>query len=136
MKKIHFDELNFKNSKLHFALILTSIIFLLLYVFKPFEFISEKNYGILFSLVFVIQLFTNSKVFWYKYFVQWNKKGIIIKINDFWGKNLKFNEISNFDLKQNRLTIIKLDGKKEVFNLENIEQESVNKLMNILKTKK
>ena len=58
----------------------------------------------------------------------------MIKLNQFWGKNFKFEEISNYNFQNNELSISKYDGQKIIFNLQNIEPESINKLANILKT--
>ena len=52
----------------------------------------------------------------------------------FWGKNFKFDEIKSFDFANNHLTISKFNGEKKIFNLNDIEYESVKKLENILKT--
>lgn len=133
MKKIKFEHLSLLDNKFQFAMLMIAMLFLILYTFKPFELISQKTYQILFSLVFIILIFVNGKVVWTKNIVQWNKKGIVIKINDFWGKNYKFNEISNFHILNKELTITKFDGNKNVFDLKNIEPESVKKIMEILK---
>ncbi|SNV32269.1 Uncharacterised protein [Chryseobacterium taklimakanense] len=85
------------------------------------------------AIAYFILMVIFSKMFWFKNYVQWNRKGIMIKLNNSWGKNYKFEEISNFNLQNNELIISKFNGQINAFNLQNIEPESINKLINILK---
>ena len=48
--------------------------------------------------------------------------------------NYRFEEISNVNLENNQLIISKFNGQRNNFNLQNIDRESINKLINILKT--
>ena len=81
---------------------------------------------------FLILATIHSKMFWFRNFVQWNKKGIVIKLNNFWGKSFKFEEINNFNLQNDVLEIKKWDGTKIFFQLNNIESKSIEKLQQIL----
>ncbi|MRM83892.1 hypothetical protein [Riemerella anatipestifer] len=135
MKKIHFDQLNFRDSKAQFILL---VLALFLVIINTFEFWTFKNTNYLKLITIVIFLFIaviHSQFLWYKNFVQWNKKRIVIKLNElFLGKTFKFDEISNFDFANNQLTISKFDGERKIFDLSNIELESIEKLKNILKS--
>lgn len=134
MKKIKFDQLNFRSNKTQFFLMIlagTLILLNFLEVFNNFDPRIEKYSNV---IAYFILMLIFSKMFWFKNYVQWNKKGIMIKLNNSWGKNYRFEEISNVNLENNQLIISKFNGQRNNFNLQNIDRESINKLINILKT--
>ena len=134
MKKIKFDQLNFRSNKTQFFLMIlagTLILLIFLEVFNNFDPRIEKYSNV---IAYFILMLIFSKMFWFKNYVQWNKKGIMIKLNNSWGKNYRFEEISNVNLENNQLIISKFNGQRNNFNLQNIDRESINKLINILKT--
>ena len=133
MNKIHFDHLNFRDNKAQFILLILAFILIILNFLEFWTFENPKIGKLINIAIFLFLAFIHSKIFWYKNFVQWNKKGIMIKLNEFWGKNFQFEEISNYNIQNNELIISKYDGQKKVFNLQNIESESINRLANILK---
>ncbi|MBP9648632.1 MAG: hypothetical protein KBD91_05155 [Paludibacteraceae bacterium] len=134
MKKIKFDQLNFRSNKTQFFLMIlagTLILLNFLEVFNNFDPRIEKYSNV---IAYFILMLIFSKMFWFKNYVQWNKKGIMIKLNNSWGKNYRFEEISNVNLENNQSIISKFNGQRNNFNLQNIDRESINKLINILKT--
>ena len=134
MKKIKFDQLNFRSNKTQFFLMIlagTLILLIFLEVFNNFDPRIEKYSNV---IAYFILMLIFSKMFWFKNYVQWNKKGIMIKLNNSWGKNYRFEEISNVNLENNQSIISKFNGQRNNFNLQNIDRESINKLINILKT--
>ena len=134
MKKINFDQLNFRSNKTQFFLMIlagTLILLNFLEVFNNFDPRIEKYSNV---IAYFILMLIFSKMFWFKNYVQWNKKGIMIKLNNSWGKNYRFEEISNVNIENNQLIISKFNGQRNNFNLQNIDRESINKLINILKT--
>lgn len=133
MDKIHFDQLNFKNNKLKFLLLVISLIVIVLNIVGFYENYNPAIGKFMNVMAFLTLAIINSKMFWYKNFVQWNRKGITIKINQFLSKSLNFNEITKFDVQNNQLIITKSYGENKVINMKNIETESVNKLLEILK---
>ncbi|MCF6280200.1 MAG: hypothetical protein L3J14_07620 [Flavobacteriaceae bacterium] len=128
MKRIHFD--NMKDKKM-IAILAISITCLLLVLF--FEFKNPKIYKYLSVLGFSLQVIYLSKMFWYKNYVQWNKKGMNIRIKYFVGKSIRFNEVKTTILDDKTLTITKKDRSKIHIDLSNIEHEDVNKLNEIIK---
>ena len=109
----------------------TLILLNFLEVFNNFDPRIEKYSNV---IAYFILMLIFSKMFWFKNYVQWNKKGIMIKLNNSWGKNYRFEEISNVNLENNQSIISKFNGQRNNFNLQNIDRESINKLINILKT--
>ena len=134
MKKIKFDQLNFTSNKAQFFLMILSGILILLNFLEVFNNSDPRFAKYSNTIAYFILTLIFSKMFWFKNYVQWNKKGIMIKLNNSWGKNYRFEEISNFNLQNSELIISKFNGQKNAFNLQNIEPESIKKLINILKT--
>ena len=130
MKHIYFDNLS-KNWFVVTLLIL-SIICLLVGIF---ELIPFKNPAInkgLSALGFLLQVVYFSRMFWFRNYVQWNRKGAVIKINTFLGKTITFDEVKKVELFENKIIIDKKDGSKVTFDLEDIETSDVEKLNEII----
>lgn len=81
---------------------------------------------------FFLQAIYFSKMFWYENYVQWNKKGALIKINSFMGKSLIFNEIKTFELNDKKLKITKINDSTVIFDLNDITESDTQKLNEIL----
>ena len=130
MKRIHFDNLGKKNYWI--ILIILSLIFILIGVIEPFEFENEKIYKYISSCGFLLQALYFSKLFWYKNTVQWNDKGIVIRIKSFLGKSLRFDEIKATELNGKEMTLTKTDGRKIIIDLNEISELDTLKLNEIM----
>ena len=130
MKKIHFYNLGKKNYWI--ILIFLSLIFILVGFFEPFEFENLKIYKYMSVTGYLLQTLYWSKLFWYKNTVQWNDKGIVIRIKSFLGKSLRFDEIKATELKEKTLTLIKTDGQKITLDLNEIAESDSQKLNEII----
>ena len=130
MKKIHFDNLN--KSWFLMTILILSIIFLLFGIFEliPFE-NPEINQNIR-AVGFLLQTIYFSRMFWFKNYIQWNKKGAIIRINSFLGKSLSFDKIKKTELKENKLIITKNGGEIVTFDLNEIVENDTKKLNKII----
>ena len=71
-------------------------------------------------------------MFWYRNYVQWNKKGAAIKINSWTGKSLSFDQIRTTELKEKNLIITKKNGNKITFDLNEIAESDTQKLNEII----
>lgn len=91
MKRIYFDNLS--NQKIWILLMIISLILVLNGVFKFIIFENPTTHKYISSIGFLIIVIFMSKLFWFKNTVQWNKKGIVIRIKTFLGKSIKFEEI-------------------------------------------
>lgn len=129
MKRIHFD--NLKNWIWMVALVL-SLVFILGGAFEFVEFENPKINKTISAIGFLIQVVYYSKMFWYKNYVQWNKKGAVIKINAFMPKSLSFDQVKTTELNDNKLTITKVYGSKVMFNLNDIAEADTQKLNDII----
>jgi hypothetical protein len=130
MKRIHFDNLS-KNWFLITILIL-SIIFLLFGIFELIPFENPKiNKGIS-GIGFLLQGLFISRMFWYKNYVQWNKKGAVIRINSFTIKSLSFDQIKATELNDKKLIVIKTNGNNVMFDLNEIAESDSQKLNELI----
>tara|TARA_R110002111_G_C5682193_1_gene343883 strand:- start:21 stop:440 length:420 start_codon:yes stop_codon:yes gene_type:complete len=130
MKQIHFDNLGKKNYWI--LLIFLSLIFIFIGLIEPFEFENEKIYKYISATGFFLQAIYFSKLFWYKNTVQWNDKGIVIRIKSFLGKSLRFDEIKATELNGEILTLTKYDGKIITIDLNEFVESDTQKLNEIM----
>ena len=81
---------------------------------------------------YLLQSLYFSKLFWHKNTVQWNDKGIVIRIKSFLGKSLRFDEIKATELNEKILTLIKTDGRKITVDLNEFSNSDTQKLNEIM----
>jgi uncharacterized RDD family membrane protein YckC len=114
------------------TILILSIIFLLFGIFEliPFE-NPEINQNIR-AVGFLLQTIYFSRMFWFKNYIQWNKKGAILRINSFLGKSLSFDKIKKTELKENKLIITKNGGEIVTFDLNEIAENDTKKLNKII----
>ena len=83
MKRIHFD-----NMKSWIWILILSLVFIFNGIFELFE--NSKLNKRITAVGFFLQVLYYIKMFCYKNYVQWNKKGANIQVNSFWGKSFEF----------------------------------------------
>ena len=71
-------------------------------------------------------------MFWYKNYVQWNKKGAVVRVNSWISKSLNFDQIKKTELIQNTLIITKKNGDTVTFDLNEIKEADSQKLNEII----
>ena len=130
MKRIHFDHLG--KGKYWIILIILSLIFIVIGIAEPFEFENEKIYKYISATGFLLQAIYFSKLFWYRNTVQWNNKGIVIRIKSFLGKSLRFDEIKATEINEKILTLTKSDGKIITLDLNEFAESDTQKLNEIM----
>jgi hypothetical protein len=109
-----------------------SLIFILIGFFEVFEFDNSKLNARIRAVGFLLQMVYYSKMFWYKNYIQWNKKGAVIRINSFLLKSMSFEQIQKTELTQNELIITKYNGKAVIFNLKAIAENDIHELNEII----
>lgn len=132
MHRIQFDDIA-NNSQVRLLLIVMILFFVLHFI--GLIFMEEQPdwsrwagiFGYLLMTVFLARMFL------FKNYVQWNKKGIIIKVDSFVGKSIAFQEVRRFDLRDDQLEIIKTDGRSVLIDLKAIEPAHVKRLYGILR---
>lgn len=130
MKRIHFNNLG--KDFYWLILIILSLVLVLVGLFEPFEIENPKLYHLISSFGFFLQALYFIKLFWYRNTVQWNKKGIVIRIKSVLGKTLRFDEIKATEFNDNTLTISKTDGEKLVFDMAGFSEADTHKLNEIV----
>ena len=132
MKTIHFGNLNKKSRWILLPLILIGLFLIINGVFDFIEFVSPKMNKYLNAIGYLIVFGFSTQMFWYQNYVQWNKRGILIKIKSFFGKNIKFKEIKSSKLNGKKLIIIEAYGNKIEIDLSHIIESDVEKLIDII----
>ena len=129
MKKIHFDDM---RNWIWIAILILSLIFILGGTFELFEFENPKLNKRINAVGYFLQVIYFSKMFWHKNYVQWNKKGAVVRINSFLGKTLRFDEIKTTELNEKKLIITKFSGNKITFDLNEIAESDTQKLNELI----
>ncbi len=132
MKKIHFGNLNKKGRWLLLPLILIGLFLIINGAFDFIELANPKMTKYLNAIGYLIVFGFSTQMFWYQNFVQWNNRGILIRIKSFFGKNIKFKEIKSSELNDKKLIITETYGNKIEFDLSHIIESDVEKLMDII----
>ncbi|MDO6489876.1 MULTISPECIES: hypothetical protein [unclassified Cellulophaga] len=133
MKKIHFGNLNKKGRWILLPLILIGLFLIINGAFDFIEFTNPKTNKYLNAIGYLIVFGFSTQMFWYQNYVQWNKRGILIRIKSFFGKNIKFKEIKSSQLVDKKLIITETYGNKIEIDLTHIVESDVTKLYEIVK---
>jgi hypothetical protein len=132
MKRIKFD--NLQTNWLFISLILISIFCIIFGFFEIIEFENPKINKRISAIGYLSQAIFFSRMFWFKNYVQWNKKGIVVRIKSFFGKSISFENVKNSKLENNILTIYENNGKSYNFDLTEIDEKDSKKLNEIINT--
>jgi hypothetical protein len=131
MKKIHFNQLTFKNWTS--LLMLISLVFIIMGSFEIIDFEYKRTNKILASIgFFFIQAAYYSKMFWYKNYLEWNKMGMNIKINRLISKSITFKNVEKIVLDNTNLKIIQKSGSDKTFEIHDIASTDLEKLVKII----
>ena len=130
MKKIHFD--NISKNKLSIAILVLCILCFLIGIFNIIPFENEETNRYILEAGIILLMLNLSKMLWFKYYVQWNKKGAVIKIDSFFGKTIRFTDVKSTELKNKKLIVTKANNTSVVFNLDKINPSDIEKLQNII----
>jgi hypothetical protein len=130
MNRIKFD--NFQTNWFIISLTLISIFCLIFGVFEIIEFENPKINKRISAIGYLSQAVFFSRMFWFKNYVQWNKKGLVIRTKHFWGKSISFEDIETSRLENDVLTIYKKDGVSYNFDLKNVDENDSKKINDII----
>ncbi len=114
------------------ALLILSVVLIIVGTFELIAFDNPKINGFINAVGFILNATYFSKIFWYKNYVQWNDKGILIKINSFIGKSISFKDITGVRLDGKELIITKTNQIRACFDLSHIIKSDVEKLYQII----
>ena len=103
-------------------------------LFKPDQSINNEIYRYLFIVGLVVPILYLSRIFWYRNIIQWNNKGVIIRL-DAETKSVKFENIKRIKNVDNHIIITDNDDNEIRFDLTAFDQKDVLKLAHILREK-
>ncbi|MBZ9778428.1 hypothetical protein LB452_05770 [Psychroflexus sp. CAK8W] len=126
MQRIHFDKLSVDWVRV--TLLIASALCILI----GYGMIFNYENGLISAFGFLIQIFILSRIFWYKNFVQWNKKGIVIKTNSFKSKTITFEDIKTTIPKKDVIKLELQSRSDKKIKLRNIHEDDINRLIRIL----
>ncbi|SHF01341.1 hypothetical protein SAMN05444278_1158 [Psychroflexus salarius] len=126
MKKIHFENLSWNWTRITF------LVLALLCLLVGHGLILNYENGLITSLGFLILIIMLSKRFWYKNYVEYNKLGIVIKLNLITDKTIKFNEIDKITINDDNLIVELESERKFEFKIMDLDESDINKLLRIL----
>ena len=131
MKNIHFNPLRFKS----WSSIIIAVAFICVVVgfFELTPFDNPKNHSKVSALGSLLVAIYYSKMFWYRNYVEWNKLGMNIKLNQWLSKSIRFDKIKDVVVTDTTLTIIEKSDIKKVFQTNLINPNDVDKLVTILR---
>lgn len=135
VKKIEFYEMSLTRNPLMGILMILSALFTILSLFDVFDFLGEQNVKLITAVCYLVIAYeVGVRQFFYRNHVQWNKRGINIRVNEFWGKNFSFSRIRKVLYAEDEYTVITSVGSRKTINLQGIDTESKSKLLNILRS--
>lgn len=130
MKRIKFD--NVAKSWPLITLMLISILCLIFGTFEIIEFANPKLNKRLAGTGSLIQVLFYFRMFWFRNYVQWTKKGALIRIKSLRGETIQFDELSHATLEHKNLKIFNGDAVRYEFDLTEFEREDAEKLYTII----
>ena len=131
MKRIRFDH---RVDWLMLALILVAIG---LYAISLNDWLGLEQGQAKFFLTLAgfLNVIALSKIFWYKYYVRWNNKTIMLRLDSLFGHTLRFDNIKDFEFTGSKLIISKHKSRKKiVIPTSEIAKEDLQRLESILIT--
>ena len=132
MKKIYFGNIKQKGYWIIVVIGLLGFLLIINGAFDLIEFENPKTTNYLNAIGYLIIFGISTQMFWYQNYVQWNKRGIFIKIKTFFGKNIKFRDVKSSHLTDKKLTITENSGNKIEIDLSHIVESDTHKLNEII----
>ncbi|WP_435260703.1 hypothetical protein [Tenacibaculum sp. nBUS_03] len=131
-ERIYFNAM---TSKFWIGVLIVSIILLIMGLFGFFTNENNKWNYVLMAFAHFTQAVYFLKDFRYKNYVRYNKLGMVLKIQSYWGKSISFNELTKVELTDNSLIIYKNKNETLVCSTTTIRKEDSKKLYTLLNAK-
>jgi len=130
MKRLHFDHLS--GNRIWIILFAVFLILVVPGTFGWIVFISPAFNQWLFIAGMMILIVFMTKLFWHRNVVQWNSKGVVIRMNPFFGKSQRFSDIESTQMIDQFLTVTTRSGKELQLDLSEFPESDSKKLNGIL----
>lgn len=129
--KLYFNDLNSKSGVIIAVLMLLCLVLYFVAVFSETE-NSYTRFLLPFSNIMVIFIF--GRTWLYRNSVQWNKKGMTLKIKQtFIGTSFLFEDVKLIKTENKQLEILLRTNEVLKFDLTHIKENEIEKLENIIK---
>lgn len=133
MKPIKFEQLSLMHNPFKGILLLLVTAVVVLDVFDALPFLEPETRRITAKAASLLLLLHGIYPFFYRNHVQWNKAGIALRVNNFWGHRFSFKNVINIVYAADAYTVYLHSGSSaKVINLEGIDMESRVRLQEIL----
>ncbi len=116
--------------------IITGVILIFSDLFNWFSIVNNSSWS---SSIVMGQLLIYITILWMvapylvkKNIVQWNEKGMNLKINSLLGHNFSFSNIKEAEIKDSALRISRFNGKEYILNVAHLHQDDLSKLMEVI----
>ena len=98
MKTIKFYEMTLKGKGLvQVPLLAASAILIVLILFDVLDFLGDKTVKWITAGCYLTMAVYNIRPFLYRNYVQWNRGGVLVRINSLWGNNFSFDNIRDVE---------------------------------------
>ena len=129
MKKIYFDKLSsWRNAVLVLLTAICAVSGALMVFWEDYPAWLKWVTVFIGLCIAFYTLFTGFR----NYYVGWNKVGMTIRIKSLFGKSFSFEEITSFGIQEEVLVVIRKDNQRLEFDLHNVEENDIEKLMEVL----
>ncbi|MDG4946364.1 hypothetical protein NMK71_08055 [Weeksellaceae bacterium KMM 9713] len=129
MKKIHFTNM---TNYYWLAILVLALALIILATFEMIPLENPKYYIYMRAFGFILIMLFWVKDIVFKNYVRWNNKAIYIRLNNWKGKNFKFDKILSWEQTDEELRINNLGGKSTAFDLKDFRKQDQEKLNDIL----
>ena len=128
-KRIHFEK---RNKLTNVIFILLALILVCIGDFDFLPNLSSEWAKRLNAIGYFFIAIHFGKMFIHPNYVEWNKRGMSIKIKSILGRNISFKDVKSTNFRKHILKITKTDGKEIKFDLNEFEAQDIDKLNQIL----
>lgn len=133
MKNIVFNNLQLKSWNLIVLIIIFFAVTISLFISFDILILPNKLQSDVFSKLGIISLVIYySKILWFKNYVEWNKLGMNLKLNNFFSTNVVFADIKKIVKTNESFIIVNKNGIEKIFITKHISQKDLVKLENII----
>lgn len=134
MKPIKFEELSVSGKNIIWIILLVFCgLFPFLNLFDLFTFLEPTTLKRVNAACFLTLAIYHLRPFMHRNYVQWNKRGITIRVNSLLGTNFSFENVKNIVYAEDRYTVYTYSGgRPKVIDLEGIEPGSKERLLGVL----
>jgi hypothetical protein len=130
MKRIFFDDM---THSIWVWLSILSVVLVINGAFGFFILINPFIHNVFYIIGFLIPVLFFGKMLFYRNYVQWNKKGILIRLNArIGGISMKYREIESVAESDDSIIVVKKDGRRHELNTTHINSSDIKRLKDIL----